>query len=222
MRGRMACARFMRDGADASSVSPEPVVGETTPETKPAEQQTAASQAEQPKALSADESAKVLAALKKANDEAKGYREQLDAAAKAKADAERAKAESEGKWKELYEAERKRADEFVGKAAQADDHAKELDTLKSLELAALPEDVRADLTDLPPSKAIALARKWQAATTTAKAAPAVNGGAPAASKAPLDLSRANPAQAREAMRADPKLAEQILNKVFGNARDVFG
>ena len=189
-----------------------------TPESKP--EQPAASAVE-PKALSADESAKVLAALQKANAEAKQYRERLEAETKAKADAEQAKLAAEGKWKEAFEAERKRAEELAAKAAQVDPLAQELEAFKAAELAALPDDVKAIAADLPPSKAIALARKWQAANAAPKAAPAVNGGAPAPSKAPVSFNGLTEQQIRDQFRSNPDALAKAKALVFGAQRDPF-
>lgn len=78
---------------------------------------------EQPKTpLSAEE---LAAALKKTREEAADYRRKLreaeareQAAAKAREDAEKAQAEEQGRFRELYEAEQKRAADVAAKLAQ--------------------------------------------------------------------------------------------------------
>lgn len=160
----------------------------TTPEPKPAEQQTAAQAVEQAKALSAEESAKVLAALKASNAEAKQYREKLAEIEKAKADAEAGKLAAEGKWKELWEAERKRADEVASKAERAAAVEARLNAIRDAEIADLPETVKARLAKLEADDAIALAREYRTATGTPKAAPAVAGGQPAGSTVQASVS----------------------------------
>lgn len=181
----------MRGDADALPVSRESEVPEATPTTETKPGADAAPAASESKLPTPEEWAKVQKALPERNAENQKLRERAEAAeaklaaeATAKAAAEKAKLESEGKWQELAANERKRADELAAKAAKADEHASELDAIKAQELATLPEDMRALVADLPPSKAIALARKLQAQNAGPRAAPAVNGGSPAGSTVP--------------------------------------
>lgn len=192
----------MRGDADALPVSRESEVADapTTPPTETTPGAASTPAASESKAPSAEEFAKVVAALKAANGEAKTYREKLDADAKAKAETEQKLLAEQGKWKELYESKDKALSEVSTKAAERDVLASELDAIKAIELATLPEDMRALVADLPTSKAIALARKLQAQNAGPRAAPAVNGGSPAGSTVPQkpfkDLS---PAEQRAAL-----------------------
>lgn len=176
----------MRGDADALPVSRESEVPEATPttETKPGAEQTPAATVEEPKSYSAEYVKQLRDEAKANREQAKAYEAKLATEATAKANAEKAKLEAEGKWQELAANERKRADDLAAKAAKADEHASELDAIKAQELATLPEDMRALVADLPPSKAIALARKLQAQNAGPRAAPAVNGGSPAGSTVP--------------------------------------
>ena len=190
----------------------------TPTEAKPGAEQTPAAkvetQAATPKVY--DE-----AYVKSLRDEAKGYREKLESEAAAKAAAEKSKLEAEGNWKALAETERKRADEIAGKATERDVFAKELDELKALELAGLPDDIRAYVADLSPAKAIALARKLNAKNAGPGAAPVVNGGAPQSPKAPVDLSRMSDSQQREYLRSNPTARKSLLAGLSAN-QDPFG
>lgn len=187
----------------------------TTPtEPKPGAEPAPAAKVEEPKSYSPEH-------VKALRDEAKSHRERaealeakLAAEAKAKADAEKAKLESEGNWKALAEAERKRADEIAGKATERDALAKQLDDLKTVELAGLPEDMRALVADLPPAKAIELARKLTKQNAGPGAAPAVNGGAPPSPKAPIDLSRMTQAEAEKIFRTDPSALADWQKRTF--------
>lgn len=192
----------------------------TTPPTEVKPGADAAPAATESKIPSAEEFAKVVAALKTANAEAKDSREKLAAEAAAKATAEKSKLEAEGKWQELAANERKRADDLAAKAAKADEHASELDAIKAQELATLPEDMRALVADLPPSKAIALARKLQAQNAGPRAAPALNGGAPAGSSAPIDFSKMSETQAAAHFRNNPKDRKNLLAR-FNAVNDPF-
>lgn len=176
----------MRGDADAPPVSRESEVADA-PTTPPTETTPGAASTPAPtetKLPTPEEWAKVQKALSDRNAENQKLREKGDAEAARVAAAEKAKLESEGKWQELAANERKRADDLAAKAAKADEHASELDAIKAQELATLPEDMRALVADLPPSKAIALARKLQAQNAGPRAAPAVNGGSPAGSTVP--------------------------------------
>jgi hypothetical protein len=177
-------------------------VADVTPtiEAKPGDAPAPVATVDEPKSYSAEYVKQLRDEAKANREQAKAYEAKLATEATAKANAEKAKLEAEGKWQELAANERKRADDLAAKAAKADEHASELDALKAIELATLPEDMRALVADLPPSKAIALARKLQAQNAGPRAAPAVAGGAPAGSTVPQKpFKDLTPAEQRAAL-----------------------
>ena len=121
---------------------------------------------EQPKTpLSAEE---LAAALKKTREEAADYRRKLreaeareQAAAKAREDAEKAQAEEQGRFRELYEAEQKRAADVEAKLAQMERDQLRLDAAQAVGIPQLWQRLQGETAEALAEDAAALAAMMQ-------------------------------------------------------------
>lgn len=131
---------------------------------------------EQPKTpLSAEE---LAAALKKTREEAADYRRKLreaeareQAAAKAREDAEKAQAEEQGRFRELYEAEQKRAADVEAKLAQMERDQLRRDAAQAVGIPQLWQRLQGETAEALAEDAKALAAMMQPAAGRAATTP---------------------------------------------------